>query len=110
VFGFGSVKAIFSENINQSNVRPEDQVALDGIIPDALIDARAVPQPKYFHITKIHGKVTLVEVKGLSSQKQTVDQRASLIDSDIKKAAASLDARYVGSTILAEKRKNGKDG
>jgi hypothetical protein len=44
--GFGSVKGIFSKNINQSNVRPDDQAALNGIIPDALIDARAIPQPK----------------------------------------------------------------
>jgi hypothetical protein len=93
--GFGSVKGIFSGNINQSNVRADDQAALNGIITDALIDARAIPQPKDFHITKIHGKVSLVEVKGLSSQKQTVDERANLIDSDIEKAAASLEAKYV---------------
>jgi hypothetical protein len=31
-------------------------------------------------------------------------------DSNIEKAAASLDAKYVGSTILAEKREDGKDG
>jgi hypothetical protein len=67
--GFGSVKGIFSKNINQSNIRPDDQAALNGIIPDALIDDRAIPQPKDFHITKIHGKVSLVEVKGLLSQK-----------------------------------------
>jgi hypothetical protein len=49
--------------------------------------------------------------KGLSSQKQTVDQRANLIDPDIEKAAASLDEKSVGSTVLAEKRKyHGKDG
>jgi hypothetical protein len=57
---------------------------------------------------KIHSKVSLVEVKGLSSQKQAVDERANLIDSDIEKAATSLDAKYVGSTVLAEKRKFGK--
>jgi hypothetical protein len=28
----------------------------------------------------------------------------------MKKAAALLDARYAGSTVLAEKRKHGKDG
>jgi hypothetical protein len=53
--GFGSVKGIFSKNINQSNVRLEDQVVLYGIIPGALIDARAIPQPTVFHITKIYG-------------------------------------------------------
>jgi hypothetical protein len=31
--GFGSVKGISVRNINQSNVRLEDQVALNGIIP-----------------------------------------------------------------------------
>jgi hypothetical protein len=57
-------------------------------------------------------KISTVEVNGLSSQSQrpTVDKRANLIDSDIEKAAASLDARYVGSTVSAGKRKNGKDG
>jgi hypothetical protein len=59
---------------------------------------------------KIHGTVYLIEVKGLSSQKPTVDERANLIDSDIDKATASLDARYVGSTVFAENRKYGKDG
>jgi hypothetical protein len=88
----------------------DDQAALNGIIPDALIDARAIPQPKDFHFTKIHGKVSLVEVKETSSQKQTVEERANLIESDIEKAAASLDAKYAGSTVLAEKRKHGKDG
>jgi hypothetical protein len=52
----------------------------------------------------------LVEVNGLLSQKQTVDERANLIDSDIEKAAALLDAKCAGSTILADKRKDGKDG
>jgi hypothetical protein len=33
--GFGSVKGIFSKNIIQSNVCPEDQVALNEIIPDS---------------------------------------------------------------------------
>jgi hypothetical protein len=82
-----------------SRRRPEDQ----GIIPDASIDARAIPQPTYFHITKIHSAVSFVEATGLSSKKQTVDERANLIDSDIEKA--SSDAKYVGSTVLAEKRK-----
>jgi hypothetical protein len=36
---------------------------------------------------------------------KSVDERANLIDSDIEKAAASLDVRYVGSTVLAKKRK-----
>jgi hypothetical protein len=29
--GFGSVKGIFSKNINQSNARPEDQVVKSSI-------------------------------------------------------------------------------
>jgi hypothetical protein len=33
-----------------------------------------------------------------------------MIDSDIEKARASLDAKYAGSTVLAEKIKDGKDG
>jgi hypothetical protein len=86
------------------------QRLMESFILDALIDARAIPKPKDFHITKIHGKVSLVEVKGLSSQKQTVNQRADLINPDIEKAAASLVEKYIGSTVLAEKRKYGKDG
>jgi hypothetical protein len=78
--GFGSVKGIFSKNISQSNVRPENQIVLYGIIPDALIDAHAIPQPKDFHITKIHGKDSLVEVKGLSSHPEINDRRACQSD------------------------------
>jgi outer membrane murein-binding lipoprotein Lpp len=51
-----------------------------------------------------------VEVTRLSSQKQTVDARVSKIDSDIEQAAASLNANYLGSTVLAKTRKDGKDG
>ena len=63
-----------------------------------------------FKVTKIHGFVSLVEVKGLSAQSETVPARVSRIDPDIEKAASSLDAKYPGSTVLAEKRKYGKDG
>jgi hypothetical protein len=94
---------------HQSEFRLEDQVALSGIIPDALIDARAIPQPKDYNITKIHGKVSLVEEKGFRHRGEQ-SERANLIVSDIEKAAASLDARYVGPTVLAEKRNQGKYG
>lgn len=39
--GYGSVKGIFSKNVNQSNLSPADQGTLNGIIPDAKIDGRA---------------------------------------------------------------------
>jgi hypothetical protein len=98
--GFGSVKGIFSKNINQSNVRPEDQAALNGIIPDALIDSRSIPQLTDFHFTKINGVFSLVEVKSSYRSCKTVDARATRINSDIKKAAIALDAKHAGSTVL----------
>jgi hypothetical protein len=81
--GFGSVKGIFRKNRNQ------------------------YPTAQRLSDQKNHGAVSLVEVKGLSSQRQMVDERANMIDSDIEKAAASLHARCVGSAVLAEKRKYG---
>ena len=107
--GYGSLKGIFSKNINQSNVSPEDQQALNGIIPDGSSDGRAVPQLEN-HVTSLNDRVVLWEVKGLSTQSETVQARASRIDPDIDKAAADLDAKYPGSTVLQEKKKYGKDG
>jgi hypothetical protein len=54
--GYGSVKGIFSKNINQGNLPPADQAALNGIIPDAKIDGRAAVRladrpPNKFHRT-----------------------------------------------------------
>jgi hypothetical protein len=42
----------------------------------------------------------LIEVKGLSAQRPTVDERANLIDSDVEKAADSSDAKYVALMVL----------
>jgi hypothetical protein len=93
---WGPTKKRFPRDKESTQKRNFQTIRSPQKIPDALIDARAIPQLKDFHITKIHGTVSLVEVKGLSLQEQTVDERANLIDSDIEKAAASLDARYAG--------------
>ena len=39
--GYGSVKGVFTKNINQSNLPLADQDTLNGIIPDAKIDGRS---------------------------------------------------------------------
>jgi hypothetical protein len=107
--GFCSVKGIFSKVIKLVNVNPVDEDWLNGIIPDLKIDGRtAVQLPD--RPTKIHGVVTLGEVKGLAKVSETVAHRAGRINSDIKKSAAALDAKYPGSTVSTELMKYGKDG
>jgi hypothetical protein len=86
-------------------VLPADQAALNGIIPDGKIDGRAAVLLADHIPTKLHGVVTLVEVKGLATVAETVGHRAGRIDSDIEKAAAALDTKYEGSTVLTEKRR-----
>ena len=49
-------------------------------------------------------------VVGLATVVETVAHRAGRIDSDIEKAALALDAKYPGSTVLAEKKKYGEGG
>ena len=41
--GFGSVNGVFRMAINQSNISPEDQRAVNGILPDLQIDGRPLP-------------------------------------------------------------------
>jgi hypothetical protein len=107
--GFGSVKGIFSKQIKQTNVLPADQDRLNGIIPDFKIDGRGALQLPD-RPTKLHGVVTLGEVKGLAKVSETVAQRAGRINSDIKKSAAALDAKYPGSTVSMELMKYGQTG
>jgi hypothetical protein len=109
--GFGSVKGIFSKSIDQSKISPEDQRVCQGIIPDVLINARHAPRQKGFHDdNKLHDCVTLGELKTTSTQLESVEERARRIDPDIEKAAAKLDRKYPGSTVLEEKRKYGRGG
>ena len=107
--GYGSLKGTFSKNIDQSNLRPEDQQVLNGMIPDGYSDSRAVPELEN-HVTVLNGRAVLWEVKTLSTQSEKVQARANRINPDIDKAAADLDAKYPGSTVLQEKKKYGKDG
>jgi hypothetical protein len=108
--GFGSVKGIFSKNINQDNLPAADQDSLNGIIPDAKIDGRAALRLADRPPNKLHDVVTLVEVKGLATTAETVAHRAGRIDSDIDKAALALDTKHPGSTVSAEKKKYGEGG
>jgi len=55
--------------------------------------------------TIIHDNVILAEVKGLATVSETVAHRAGRINPDIKKAAAALDTKYVGSSVLKEMKK-----
>ena len=108
--GYGSVKGIFSKCIDQSNLPESDQSALNGILPDSFYDGRAVPRIAGFQETKLHDVASLGEFKTLSTQSESVEDRARRVDPDIEKAAAELDRKYPGSTVLEEKRKYGKDG
>ena len=92
------------------NVNPVDEDWLNGIIPNLKIDGRAAVQLPDRPTTKIHGVVTLGEVKGLAKVSETVAHRAGRINPDIKKSAAALDTKYPGSTVSAELMKYGKDG
>jgi hypothetical protein len=108
--GYGSVKGIFSKNINQNNLPPADQETLNGIIPDAQIDGRAAVRLAGRPPNKLCDVVTLAEVKGLATTAETVAHRAGRIDSDYDKAALALDTKYPGSTVLNEKKKYGGVG
>ena len=107
--GYGSLKGLFSKNIDQSNVRPEDKKALNGIIPDGRSDGRGVQQLEK-HVTPLNNYVVLWEAKGLSTQSESVQARADRINTDINRAAANLDLKYPGSTVLQEKMKYGEGG
>ena len=97
--------------INQSNISPEDQRAINGILPDVQIDGRPLPSIEGLNDgNKLVGCITLGENKTLSTQSESVENRARRIDPDIEKAAAALDTKYPGSTVLEEKRKYGRNG
>jgi len=108
---FGTLKGIFTKAIDQSDIDINDQRAINGIIPDLLVDGRGLTTSKGFHEgNKLLDNLTLGEHKTLSSQLESVEDRARRIDPDIEKAAVELDRKYPGSTVLEEKRKYGKDG
>ena len=92
------------------NVHPADEDSwLNGIIPDLKIDGRSALQLTD-RPTKLHGVVTLGEVKGLAKVSETVAHRAGRINPDIKRSAAALDATYQGSAASTELMKYGKGG
>ena len=65
--GFGSCKGLFSKNINQGNVSPEDEDLINGIIPDGWVDGRGAPVLDGHDPTKLHNTVTLIETKGFGA-------------------------------------------
>jgi hypothetical protein len=109
--GFGSCTWYFSKCIKQGDVRPEDEELINGIIPDGLIDGRGAPVLDGHDPTKLHNRVTLVEIKGLGTVNgETVQQRADRINRDYVKHAEAIDAQLPGSTVLDEMNKYGVDG
>ena len=55
--GFCSCKGLFSKNINQGNVSPEDEDLINGIIPDGWVDGRGSPVLGGHDPTKLHNTV-----------------------------------------------------
>jgi hypothetical protein len=109
--GFGSCKGIFSKSINQSNVRPEDEDLINGIIPDGLIDGRGAPVLDGHDPTKLHNMMTLIETKGLGTVNgETVQQRADRINRDYVRHAEDIDEKLPGSKVLDELNRYGVDG
>jgi len=91
--GFGSCEGYFSKCIKQGDVRPEDEELINGIIPDGLIDGRGAPVLDGHDPTKLHNRVTLVEIKGLGTVNgETVQQRADRINCDYLRHAEAIDA------------------
>ena len=79
------------------------------MIPDGSSDGRGVQQLEK-HVTPLNNYVVLWEAKGLSAQSESVQARADRINTDINRAAANLDLKYPGSTVLQEKMKYGEGG
>jgi len=109
--GFGSCKGLFSKNINQGNVSPEDEDLINGIIPDGWVDGRGAPVLDGHDPTKLHNTVTLIETKGLGTVNgETVQQRADRVNRDYVKHAEAIDAKFPGSTVLDELNRYGVEG
>ena len=80
----------------------EDQRLIQGIIPDMVVDARGRVNGETFPDNPLDDRVSLFEHKTLASLKVTVEARANLVRSDLKKRAEDLDARHPGSTFVQE--------
>ena len=60
--------------INQSDISPEDQRAVNGILPDLQIDGRPLPSIEGLNDdNKLVGCITLGENKTLSTQSESVE-------------------------------------
>ena len=67
-----------------------------------VIDARGRVNGETFPDNPLDDRVSLFEHKTLASLKVTVEARANLVRSDLKKRAEDLDARHPGSTFVQE--------
>ena len=73
-----------------------------------VIDARGRINGETFPDNPLDDRVSLFEHKTLASLKVTVEARANLVRSDLKKRAEDLDARHPGSTFVQELASYGK--
>ena len=82
-----------------AEVAEEDMRALQGIIPDMVIDARDCEHAPFPSQNDVVGRKSLVEHKTLASLLLSVQARARKVLTDIKKRAEELNARHPGSTL-----------
>ena len=105
----GTCKDTFSKCLKVGDAADEeDQRLIQGIIPDMVIDARGRINGETFPDNPLDDRVSLFEHKTLASLMVTVEARANLVRSDLKKRAEDLDARHPGSTFVQELASYGK--
>lgn len=106
----GTCKDTFSKCLNVGDaIDEDDQRLIQGIIPDMVIDARGrINSGAYPDNPLLDDRVSLFEHKTLASLKVSVEARANLVRSDLKKRAEDLDARHPGSTFAQELASYGK--
>ena len=96
----GTCKDTFSKSFRASaTLSEEDQRMLQGIIPDAKIDARDCVKGPFDGPNRLLGTVSLVEHKLLASRQKAVEAREAEVRRDLVSRAQHLDTRHPGSTF-----------
>jgi hypothetical protein len=96
----GTCKDTFSKSFRVPGIQSEeDERLLQGIIPDAKIDARDCRMGPFDGPNRLLGKVSLVEHKLLASRLKTVDAREAEVRRNLVYRAQRLDVKYPGSTF-----------
>ena len=104
----GTCKGTFSKSFQAPGIlSEEDERLLQGIIPDAKIDARDCRKGPFDGPNRLLGKVSLVEHKLLASCHKTVDEREEEVRRNLVSRAQRLDAKYPGSTFERDLRSFG---